>query len=238
MKNATILIVDDESALLIVFQRWFEREGYRVFTADDGLEALAIARRETIDLVVSDIRMPRMDGIELAGRLKRECAYVPKMMFVSGYPEITKRDMFDLGVEAILGKPIERGDLIAAARACLTDREERWRTPLATVPEKTFQGAYDSIVHAATTGHFAFGRGGFCAIAEPYRFREERIAFDVAFRDDGHALRGQGSVRWSDPSDRLIGVEIQHVVDAERAWVVGVATQADIGTFIPKAVRR
>jgi len=89
-----ILIVDDEEAICSVLARRLTREGYACVTASNGKEALDRFFKETFSLIISDIRMPEMDGIEL---LKRVKAMSPGMMviMVTAYPDI------DLAVEAI-----------------------------------------------------------------------------------------------------------------------------------------
>ena len=68
--SATILIVDDEESILKTLAGILEDEGYKTLTAGDGVEALAVAQREVPDLVMLDIWMPRMEGLETLQRLK------------------------------------------------------------------------------------------------------------------------------------------------------------------------
>lgn len=70
MHNATLLLVDDEAEIIKLMQIYLENEGYRLLTARDGLEALEIINRETIDLMVLDIMMPNMDGIEACIKIR------------------------------------------------------------------------------------------------------------------------------------------------------------------------
>jgi len=66
-----ILVADDEAAILRVLAMWLTRNGFEVFEARDGVEALAIIDSEPLDLIISDMNMPRLDGLELV-RLLRE----------------------------------------------------------------------------------------------------------------------------------------------------------------------
>ena len=70
LKYATVLVVDDESMLLDIFREWLEEEHCGVLTARDGAAALQILRDQHVDVVVSDVRMPVMDGIVLLKNLK------------------------------------------------------------------------------------------------------------------------------------------------------------------------
>jgi DNA-binding response OmpR family regulator len=67
-----ILVAEDEAAILRVLVMWLTRNGFEVFEARDGVEALAIIDAESLDLIISDMNMPRMDGLELARRLREE----------------------------------------------------------------------------------------------------------------------------------------------------------------------
>jgi two-component system, response regulator YesN len=69
-----------------------------------------------VDMVISNVRMPKMDGIELAKRLKKLARYFPKIIFISGFADIDERDCYDLGIETKLAKPIRRDTLVSAVR--------------------------------------------------------------------------------------------------------------------------
>ena len=69
MYNETILIVDDEKNILELYDQELQDEGYRTFLAQNGKECLEIIRNEALDLIVLDIRMPKMDGLEAIGNI-------------------------------------------------------------------------------------------------------------------------------------------------------------------------
>ena len=134
LKYATVLVVDDESMLLDIFREWLEEEHYGVLTAKDGAAALQILRDRHVDVVVSDVRMPVMDGILL---LKNLTTYVemsqnicpPKMIFISGFTDLEPREAYGLGVEVVMQKPIKRDQFVDAVRRTLRSREEMWAEP-------------------------------------------------------------------------------------------------------------
>ena len=70
LKDATLLVVDDEPYYCEIAKDWFEREGCKVLTAENGVAALQLLEREKADAIITDIRMPGMDGVELVRRLK------------------------------------------------------------------------------------------------------------------------------------------------------------------------
>jgi CheY-like chemotaxis protein len=79
----TILIVDDDKHLRRLYKDELEAEGYRVALAANGLEALNLVSRETPDLVLMDIRMPEMDGLEAMARLLRDRGGVPVLLYTA-----------------------------------------------------------------------------------------------------------------------------------------------------------
>lgn len=234
LKEARVLVVDDELALLEIFKRWFEREGCRVFTAQDGAQALDLASANAVDMVVSDIRMPVLDGIELAKRLKKRSGHAPKMIFISGFSDVSEREGFDLGVEAMLHKPIERADLVAAARRSLMDRDELWRQPPAVAPTAVLDARFPSLSAARQQGLIAFGRGGFCLRSNRFLQVGKPVGLRLEFEADRHALIGQGVVRWMERRDEQIGIEIAYVDDAQRAWFAQLAESDESASFIPR----
>ncbi len=79
MHNGTILLVDDEPEIIKLMQIYLENEGYRLLMARDGLEALEQVNREQIDVMVLDVMMPNMDGIEACMKI-RETEHFPIIM--------------------------------------------------------------------------------------------------------------------------------------------------------------
>ncbi len=112
----TILVVDDEPNYLIVLSELLRDEDYEVFTADCGPAALKIARETDLDLVLSDMKMPGMDGIELLAKLKEFNRHLP-VILVTAYAEVGKAvEAMHLGAFTYLAKPFSNEALIAAVR--------------------------------------------------------------------------------------------------------------------------
>src|ERR1017187_10537466 len=164
LKDATVLIVDDEPMLCDIFGEWLEIEGCRVLRAENGAAALRVLETERVDQVVSDIRMPVMDGIAFVKALhSREMEagqYTPKVIFISGFSDIEPRDAYDLGVEALMQKPIDRKTFIETISRSLQSREEIWRQPVADVGVPLRMNL-PPVSTAIEQGAIEFGRGGF-----------------------------------------------------------------------------
>ncbi|MGZ4400970.1 MAG: response regulator, partial [Gaiellaceae bacterium] len=102
--DSTILLVDDEDAVLKLLAFPLRRDGYRVLEARDGLSALETFERERVDLVVLDIALPRMDGLEVCRRLRAE-SMVPIVMLTARDEEMDKVIGLELGADDYITKP-------------------------------------------------------------------------------------------------------------------------------------
>ncbi|MDR5857707.1 response regulator [Caballeronia sp. LZ062] len=114
-----VLIVDDEVAIAYVFQRYFELRGFQVSAAYDGGSALAIGQSEAIDALVTDFRMPGMNGLELIDRLRQTAPCLPAVI-VSGFSSEIGAGL--PGVR-VLGKPVEPTHVVEAVREMLADAD-------------------------------------------------------------------------------------------------------------------
>jgi DNA-binding response OmpR family regulator len=116
--RATILVVDDEPAVRRVLVMRLQLAGYRVVCADDGEEALSLFHRETPDLVVLDVMLPRLDGFAVCRRLRDESC-VP-IIFLSALDSISERVAgLDLGADDYLPKPFSPKELEARIASIL-----------------------------------------------------------------------------------------------------------------------
>lgn len=116
--NINVLVVDDEKSLRDFVRRNLEVRGYRVQTASNGIEALAVFENETIHLVILDIMMPHMDGLEATRRI-REASHVPIIILTAMGEETDKVRAFDLGADDYLTKPFGVGELLGRVKAVL-----------------------------------------------------------------------------------------------------------------------
>jgi two-component system KDP operon response regulator KdpE len=124
--NINVLVVDDEKPLRDFVRRNLEVRGYKVLTASNGLEALAIFNTENIQLVIMDIMMPHMDGLETTRRIRQQ-AHVPIIILTAMGEESDKVRAFDLGADDYLTKPFGVGELLGRVKAVL--RRADWTEP-------------------------------------------------------------------------------------------------------------
>ena len=115
---ARILVVDDEPKIVQLVRDYLEHGGFEVLTARDGREALMRARRERPDLVVLDLGLPEVDGLDVTRALRRE-ADVPLIMLTARDSETDKIVGLELGADDYLTKPFSPRELVARVRAVL-----------------------------------------------------------------------------------------------------------------------
>jgi chemosensory pili system protein ChpA (sensor histidine kinase/response regulator) len=110
------LVVDDSITVRRVTQRLLERNGMRVVTAKDGLEAVSVLQDTVPDVILLDIEMPRMDGYEVASHVRNDVRLkdVPIVMITSRVGEKHRARAIELGVNEYLGKPYQEGQLLQA----------------------------------------------------------------------------------------------------------------------------
>jgi len=116
--NKKILVVDDESAILQTLRFNLERSGYTVVTATDGRTAIGIAQREQPDLIILDIMLPVLDGIEACKEI-RKFSTVPIIMLTAKDQEIDKVLALELGADDYVTKPFALHEFLARVKARL-----------------------------------------------------------------------------------------------------------------------
>jgi DNA-binding response OmpR family regulator len=113
-----ILVVEDEAALLETLKYNLAKQGYEVCTAADGVSALEVARREQPDLILLDIMLPKMDGLEVCRILRREMN-VPIIMLTARSDEVDKVVGLEVGADDYVTKPFSMRELLARVKAML-----------------------------------------------------------------------------------------------------------------------
>ncbi len=127
MSNAKILVIDDEPSIVNLVSAYLKPEGYEVFTATDGTAGLKAARAFKPDLVILDIMLPGMDGLELLSRLRRE-SEVYVILLTAKTEETDKIVGLSVGADDYVTKPFSPRELTARVRAVLRRAEKQATT--------------------------------------------------------------------------------------------------------------
>ena len=121
MSNTQILVVDDEPTIVQTVQAYLEREGYTVYTALDGPSALKAARAFRPDIIILDIMLPGIDGLEVLRQLRQE-SEVYVLMLTAKTDETDRVVGLTMGADDYLAKPFSPRELVARVKAILRRR--------------------------------------------------------------------------------------------------------------------
>jgi DNA-binding NtrC family response regulator len=122
--SKTILVVDDEKEICTILYDNLSQEGYRVVTAYNGKKALELARKEKPDLVLLDIKMPEMDGIEVLRRIKKIRKKIVVIMLTAYGTLETARKAMKLGAYEYITKPFDLFQLKSIVKEVLKGTSE------------------------------------------------------------------------------------------------------------------
>jgi two-component system OmpR family response regulator len=200
-----VLVVEDEENLLEVLKYNLEREGYNVLTAVDGEQGLEVARTSRPDMVVLDIMLPKLDGLEVCRILRRE-SNVPILMLTAKGEEIDRVLGLELGADDYVTKPFSIRELMARVKAML--RRSRMASEISPAPPKVLRSGD---LEVDRTGH-SVHLGGLSIDLKPREF--ELLALLVE-------NRGRVLTR-SQILDRLWGYDYvgdERTVDVHIRWL-------------------
>ena len=122
----TVLVVDDEPEIVRILRDYLERASFRVLTAADGAAAVIAARREHPDIVILDLSLPALDGLDVARALRRE-GEVPMIMLTARTEEADRVAGLELGADDYVAKPFSPREVVARVRAVLRRGDSRQR---------------------------------------------------------------------------------------------------------------
>ena len=117
-KQINILVCDDDKEIAGAIEIYLRNEGYRVFKAYDGIQALEIARKETLHLIIMDIMMPKMDGVQATMKLREE-QNIPIIMLSAKSEDYDKITGLNVGADDYVTKPFNPLELIARVKSQL-----------------------------------------------------------------------------------------------------------------------
>ena len=232
LSKASLLVVDDEPALRHLFKKWLTAQGCdRVHTAADGKNALDLIQSESIDVLITDVSMPAMDGVTLVRSMRKE-KMVPSIVFMSGFGDVDKREMYALGVEAFLTKPFDLSELVQAVETSLCERSGLWLEEMTIQPRQSMSIRVKGFGAQAGKDAICLGRGGFSAVCD-FPLSLGKVSFECMFEGGERRIAGQGYVRWSSRTDRMVGIEFAHLQQCCHGWLTAAVAESCPSCFIP-----
>ena len=121
---AVILVVDDEEAVRSLLQEFLEMESHEVLQAEDGEKALDVLSRKSVDLLIADMAMPKMDGLTLIHHLRQAGSWV-RILATAGWGEVSLPRAMQLGADATIEKPFDLDELRALVKGLLVRGSRR-----------------------------------------------------------------------------------------------------------------
>ena len=223
-KSQNILIVDDEHALREMLSVSLELQGSKTYKAANVQEALDIIEKNPIDIVLSDIRMPNGDGIELLKKAKKRNAKAPVVLLMTGSSEFSLQDAAVEGAEAIFLKPISIQPLMSLISLSRGSKQFDWTSYIdQTHVDIDATLKFANLKQAKTSRILSLGSSGMFATLVPEEYPAINAA--VSFRigpisgGSGETIDGKGVVRWArvrDSKDFPLGCGIEFLYISER----------------------
>lgn len=240
LKGKTLLVVEDEADLREPLVSEFQYLGCKVFQASNGADAFAIVCNEQIDLVISDIRMPGGDGIQLLKNIRARSGEIPAVMLMTGFSDVSAEESYALGAEAILTKPFDLNEMEQAAERILTPPAERWANPDSSdTVSKHVERAMESLLAAEARGSLSVGSGGFFIDTQDLSVGRT-VTFHIRFESGSLlVLEGSGVVRWvrrydSDGLKAGSGIEFRFLPASTREAVIRLMKALGRRSFLPR----
>lgn len=231
----SILVVDDEPDLLEILGLELEHSGFHVLKAINGKQALEIVRSHAVDVVLSDIRMPHGDGLELLSALMDERRFTPPLIFMSGYSDCDEEQAFHRGAVGYFHKPVVMSHLVSALREYAVPKTLRWRQTSRTYPPLHIEGSINQ-----AQNKLLLGRGGFSMWMNQSDVSHnvmQSVSFSLELEDSKKVL-GEGAVRWIKRDYGYqqgfgVGIEITYMDEASRLLFEEFTEKRGVTAYIP-----
>ena len=104
-RKRTVLIVDDDEDMRSALQHIFKSRGYHIILASDGQEAYELTLKTPLDAIITDVRMPKMNGVELLRRVKNKLPDLPVIFLITGFTDVSESEALRLGAAGFVEKP-------------------------------------------------------------------------------------------------------------------------------------
>ena len=118
MPQYSVLLVDDDVKLVRLLQSYFEKDGFLIYTAHDGLDALQIVRQRKPNIVVLDLMLPGLDGLEVCRKIRKDND-VPILMLTARDEETDRLIGLEIGADDYVTKPFSPKEVVARVKAIL-----------------------------------------------------------------------------------------------------------------------
>lgn len=242
-KDVKILVVDDDEALRVMLKELLTEYGFSVELAENGKKALEKLEKFKADVVLTDIRMPIMDGIALLMAIRTRNPIEPCVLVTSGYTSHQLDIIYDAGANGFFSKPFSALSVRDAIQRAFVPVETRWSQPTPPTFEIKIGKRYPAFEYMISSGEMRFGNGGFFIHqSNPNAKVGDHIFFSIHFERTTpiEKLEGSGIVRWvnlvdQDPIRKKgLGIEILSIKDPSLKLFCGWLRKQNFKSFIPR----
>ncbi len=231
------LIVDDVHEILQVIGGLLKSLGISVETATDGSIAWQKIQDSEFDIILTDIRMPIMNGVELLKKIREVKPNSPCVFITSGYNDYPVDELFNLGANGFLPKPVSASSIRSLINKAFQANEERWKLPRHDDSAESIALEFASFSDMVHSKAIRFGNGGFTLrINRPNVFINSSVKFLFTFQNGPiPSIEGMGVIRWvhEKAGQSLVGIEIEHLTDPCRKQICTWLREQNFKTFIP-----
>lgn len=212
MSMAKLLLVDDEIDILEPLAFNLENLGYETLLAESGHEALDLITKHSFQAIISDVKMPNGDGVELLKSMKEANPSGPSLSFITGDSGLTLKEALHLGACQLLAKPFDFDELQDRIVWNLTPRYRRWQQPPKQAPQLSLKGF-----------EAAIGAGGLSMTVDIADWHDCPAAghpCQFATQTSWGLISGVARAVWHCSDSRRIGLEFIYLSDPCRAVVL------------------
>lgn len=219
------LIVEDQDMFRDAMVFELESLGFLVSAAKEGQEGFELAKKEAFDVIISDVRMPNWDGKRLLLELRKSLTSIPPFLFMTGFTDLTIQEAYNMGADAVLGKPARADRLVATIESLLLPPIERWARQVTQSPKVGFHKQLKGWMTPSFEDECAIGRGGLSLLVDGKNIVDvrngDRIGLDLELIDAPiKAIKGSGLVVWrvSGTNNRTrVGIEFEFLEEPGRS---------------------
>lgn len=236
--DLSLLCVDDDPDILDLLSSFFADSVQSVDTAVNGRDALNKLSQNLADVVVTDVRMPVMDGYQLLKEIRERDGLAPCVLITSGYTDHSVEALYDLGANGFFPKPFSATAVLKAMKHAVTPPESRWSAAPAFEPTLRLHEEITKSWEDQT--EIRFGNGGFSLASEALAQARigDILGFSIEFAD--LQFSGTGIIRWMTPLNKpdkntRLGIEIQSLEEPARATLSAWIKCQKQASFIPKS---
>jgi CheY-like chemotaxis protein len=241
LKDKRILIVEDDELLRECLVEEFEYLGAKIDQAGSGSAAFSLISERTFDVVLTDVRMPGGDGIELLDKVRNLDFRKPIVAFVSGISDLTDAEAYSRGAAAIFPKPFDLTEIVATVLRLTEIDHGKW--PNIANPQLDagkLRLNFGTLNAAIASGAFNLGSHGmFIGTADSLPRASANMPFEIEFTETRQKLVGDGIVRWirktiNPEGARGFGVEFLNLESASAEILEAYLCASQPKAHIPK----